>query len=215
MKAPVSVMLDILCTYYAPPGEKERPMNPVQTLMYREALDRFPLPALEAAARAWIRKSRFFPGVSDLLQILETPDLDPAVAAQLAWTTFERAIQHAGAYRGVTFENGAIGETVRQVFGNWPTACSFDLDSAGWTIRRQSFLAIFPTVMRQPHGPVTLVGRHKDAKPHVVAAIAGLPSAPALTEAEDRNRPATREEAKIAMDRFHAQRKALNPGGTE
>jgi hypothetical protein len=207
---PVTMILKVLGVQYADKDGNERRLSPAQIVIYRQELGRFSAAELEAAARAWIRKSRFFPAVSDLLDILESP-VDAAAASQLAWAAVERAIRAAGIYRGAHFPQGAIGETVRQVFGTWATACGFDYDSPGWAIRRQSFLAIFPVVNRHPHTPVTLKGIHGTSEPYQVPLVEGI-AAPALTAAEDRERPATHSEAVAALANFEAHRtKSLKP----
>jgi len=98
-------------------------------------------------------------------------------AAKLAWTAVERAIRQAGSYRGVTFSDASIGDAVLQVFGSWPAACAYDFDSPGWAIKRQTFLAVFPTLaIRAGSDPVTLSGQHRNATPMLVGHVAGLPA---------------------------------------
>lgn len=148
---------------------------------------------LEAAERADGESA--WPSLGTLLrvcrEVTDGPQVDATAAAHLAWTTLERALRSAGAYRGATFVDGAIGETARQVFGSWPAACAFDLDSPGWAIRRQSFLAIYPTLASRVTGPVTLRGMDARQAPQVIGHVPGLALPPAgvddmreLTQAE-------------------------------
>lgn len=191
--------LDVLRDYYADKDGNKRVMNTTQIGFYVSALARYSPEELRTAAQAWIAKSKFFPAVSDLLELLNPPT-DMTALAHQAWATVEAAIRQGGAYRGATFEQGAIGEAVRQTFGTWATACSFELDSPGWAIRRQSFLAVFPVLARREHGPVTLRGLHANVEPYRVPLAAGLPAGKALGEPEGISRP----EAKALIGQIEA-----------
>jgi hypothetical protein len=179
MASHVTATLKILCDYYTDLQGNPRKLNPVEWGAYIDGLSEFPPAALEAAAKQCIRERQWFPKVSELREIL-TPKTDSKALAELAWASVLQAIRRGGIYRGATFETGAVGEAMRQVFGSWSAACSFDTDSAGWTVRRQSFLAIFPTILNRPTGPVTLVGLHGTENPYQVPALQGAPIAAAL-----------------------------------
>ena len=171
----------VLRNYYAKDG-KPHVLTDAQWAVYLDGLQRHSAGELEAAARLWMRQSKWFPALSDLLGLIDGATVTPEQAAHLAWTTFERACRSAGAYRGATFIDGAIGETARQVFGSFAAACQFDLDSPGWAIRRQSFLAVYQTLHGRCHEPVTLRGMHRHETPLVIGHVPGLP---ALTDGRD------------------------------
>lgn len=198
--------LNILRNYYAKDG-RPHTLNDAQWAAYLDGLQRYSYGELEAAARAWIRQSPWFPKLSDLLGLIEGPVLSAEAAAHLAWTTFERSLRRAGAYRGATFIDGAIGETARQVFGTFNAACAFDLDSPGWAIRRQSFLQVYQTLHGRVHGPVTLRGLHPRETPVVIGHVEGLPLLTDGTTEPDRE--LTTAEASTALrlvtDRFLAK----------
>jgi hypothetical protein len=165
----IRLVLNALRKNYARNGE-DYALNEVQIAMFTESLAPFDAVAVNEAAKRHMRESKFFPAVSELLALLRGPEMSPEAQAQLAWTTFERALARAGAYNGVTFEDGAIGETVRQVFGGWPQACAFDTHGAAWAIRRQSFLAVYPAIAARARGEVTLRGMAQVAQPLRIAA---------------------------------------------
>lgn len=198
--------LDVLRDYYADKDGNKRVMNTTQIGFYVSALARYSPEELRSAAQSWIGKSKFFPAVSDLLELLNPPQDWPALAHQ-AWAAVEDAIRKGGAYRGATFEQGAIGEAVRHTFGTWATACSFDLDSPGWAIRRQTFLALFPALARREHGPVTLRGLHANVEPYRAILVTGLPAGKALAELGGLSRP----EAKALLGEIEslAKRKVM------
>jgi hypothetical protein len=191
--------LALLRNYYAKDG-KPHPLNDAQWAVYCAGLAPFEPEALTAAAHQWMRDSKWFPALSDLIAIL-APKVDVAAAAHLAWTQFERAIGAAGRYNGATFLDGAVGETVRQVFGSWQHACSYDYDSPGWAIKRQTFLSIFPTILSRGNGqPVTLRGEFKTATPHVVGRIPGLPEPKQIASAP--GEPLTHQESVEILQRI-------------
>lgn len=170
--------LKVLRNYYGKAGQPHE-LNDVQVAAYMDHLAPYSAAALESAVKQWIASSRWFPSVSDLLAILRGPAMSDEAQAQLAWTTFERALSAAGAYAGATFTNGAIGETARQVFGSWGAACQFSLDSPGWAIRRNTFLALYPAIAARWTGePVTLRGMAEVAQPMRIGPVAGLPLLP-------------------------------------
>lgn len=180
----VQAVMDGLCNYYTDRAGQPRLLNTTQTAVYAALLGKFDHAQLQAAAEAWMRQSAFFPAASDLLKLL-APPMESAALAQLAWATVERAIRIGGIYQGAHFPQGAIGEAVRQVFGTWMQACSFDLDSPGWAIRRQSFLAIFPALVTRDLPAVTLRGLHANGSPYVVPLIEGMPTPLAIGSGDE------------------------------
>lgn len=172
--SPVRVVMDRLCEYYADRDGNPRRLNTTQAAVYLAGLGGYAPQELERAATVWMGKSKFFPALSELLEILSPPIDWPAVTNS-AWATVEQAIKHGGAYRGAWFAQGAVGEAVREVFGTWPTACSFDFDSPGWAIRRQTFLAVFPSIAQREHEPMVLRGLNANDAPYAVPLVHGLP----------------------------------------
>jgi hypothetical protein len=168
--------LTVLRNYYANRDGQPYQLNETQIAVYLEGLAPHPPEALEAAARAWMRQSAFFPRLSDLLQLL-APAVDVEALAHAAWGRLEAEIRRVGAYRGAQFADAAFGETVRQVFGSWAEACRFDTDSPGWAIRRQTFLKLFPVNAARHHDlpPVVLAGLHRDQAPALIGHLEGLP----------------------------------------
>lgn len=189
--------LTLIRNYYAKDG-KPHPLNDAQWGVYIAGMSNISAGQLEAACHAWMRTSKWFPALSDLIEMIEGPRTDLTAAAHLAWTAVERAIRSAGSYRGVTFTDAALGECVRQVFGSWPSACGWDFDSPGWAIKRQTFLAIYPGIsVRSGSEPVTLIGQHPKETPMLVGHVPGLP-APSRHEFEQLQ--PSRAEAKQLLD---------------
>lgn len=183
----IAATLDVLCRYYRDKHNEPRQLDDVQATVYADGLCEFDALEIESAARQWMRTSRWFPALSDLRAILTGPPTDWEALALIAWATFERAVSAAGVYRGVTFEDPSIGEAVRQTFGSWEHACSYDRDSPGWTIRRQTFVSIFPLIAVKATAPVTLRGLSPVDPPLVIQHVAALPEPKKLLTEQDKS----------------------------
>ncbi len=209
----VKKTLDVLAAYYADKEGNAHRLNPVQVTVYCDGLAKYDEATLQAAARQYMRAGTFFPKLSELLNII-APPVDLKAAAAIAWGVVEKAIRQAGSYQGVTFEQGVIGECVRQVFGTWQRACAFEFDSPGWAIRRQSFMAVFPEVARHEHGPVTLNGLQGHGYPMLIGAVQGVPL-PSLNPPPS-DLP-SRSEASNLLDKLRRdwQRKQIGDGGEQ
>ncbi len=205
--------LQLMRNYYAKDGQP-RMLNDAQWGVYIAGLMPFTPADLERATNQWMQTSQFFPMLSELLAILRPP-VDLKAAAAIAWGVVEKAIRQAGSYQGVTFEQGVIGECVRQVFGTWQRACAFEFDSPGWAIRRQSFMAVFPEVARHEHGPVTLNGLQGHGYPMLIGAVPGVP-APALP-LPDGSQVMSRADAKTTLAEIQKMwnAKRLGDGGEQ
>lgn len=190
MSSPVSHVrktLDVLRNYYSNRDGQPHQLNATQAAVYLDGLAGFGADVLEAAARVWMRQSAFFPRLSDLLGILDPP-ADYDALAHAAWARLEREIRRIGAYRSVQFADAAFGVAVRETFGGWPQACRFDVDSAGWAIRRQTFLATFKAACGRKDLPVvTLTGQHRDQAPALIGPLDGMPVVHQLPERADRS----------------------------
>ena len=180
----IQAVLKILCRYYCDKDSQPRKLNDVQVAVYLDGLSEFDSTELELAARLWMRESKWFPALSDLRDTLVTKTDWPTVSL-LAWTTFERSLSRAGIYSGATFEDAAIGETARQVFGSWEHACSYDRDSPGWTGRRQLFVSMFPSIAQKltSSAPVTLRGIARQDMPLLIPHQDGVPAVVPMLEA--------------------------------
>lgn len=179
MSARVLDFLRALCECFPDQQGNPRVMTETQIAMYGKRLANYDNATLTAALETHMARSKWFPSLAELVEILE-PQVDTKALAELAWASVLTAIRRGGVYRGATFETGAVGEAMRQVFGSWSAACSFDTDSPGWTVRRQSFLAIFPTLLSRAIEPVTLPGLHGSDRPYQVPALQGAPVVAAL-----------------------------------
>jgi hypothetical protein len=177
--------LDVLRSYFANAKGDPHAITDVQLSVYLDGLARFTPAEFEAASRAWMRKSRWFPFLSDLLELMAGPEVDIATQASLAWAAVERAIPRIGAYASVQFADPAIGECVRQVFGSWPRACSLDPDGPAWAGRRKQFMELYPAIARRAlRVSPTLVGLHRGTAPALIPHVEGLSMPTQLTSGD-------------------------------
>jgi hypothetical protein len=210
MTGHVEATLRVLREYYCDKDGRPRQMNPVQITVYTDGLLHFSAEQLETAARQWMKASKWFPALSDLLELLE-PKADATTSGHLAWTCVERAIRTAGVYRGATFVDGRIGEAMRLTFGTWSTACNFDIDAPGWAIRRQTFLSIFESLRNRKIESVTLPGIARADSPALIPALELMPSPTGPTYGEIA--PATHAEAVAALSRVGMLPRPVRPLG--
>jgi hypothetical protein len=200
----VTSMLSVLCEFYGKGGTPHE-LNETQIAMYCDALAEFSRDELAAAAKAHMQRSPFFPKLSELRAILE-PEPDYKALAAAAWAHVEQAIKRHGAYVSVQFADPSIGEAVRQTFGSWDRACSFDYDSPGWAIRRQTFMAIFPDAAKHATEPVMLRGLHNDTHPAIVGPLKGLPAPAVMRGLPIANGDEAMSEIRRRVAAFKAQR---------
>jgi len=193
----VAKFLTVLQNVYADRHGEKPVLNDAQRALWMDLLSPFDAQAVESASKAWMRGNAFFPRPSDIVKILR-PVRDLDAEAHRAWAAVERAIPAAGRYAGVTFADGVIGECVRQTFGSWSQACSFEFDSPGWAIRRQTFLAIYPHIASVPRKAITLRGEHPRAVPYLFGHVDGLPTPCDVPELQG-DQPLSREEAQGAL----------------
>jgi hypothetical protein len=186
----IKAVLAALRNHYADPRTgKPHLMNPTQISVYTNGLVEFDNDAIRAAAARWMQTNRFFPALCELRELLGCVNRSPKELAILAWAAVEKAIRQAGTYRGATFADPAIGEAVRQTFGSWEHACSYDRDSPGWHSRKLTFLAIFPMMIHTATEPVTMTGLSQGYDPPLlVHHVDGMPAPPkALSAPGGRN----------------------------
>jgi hypothetical protein len=186
----IKAILAALRNHYSDPRTgKPHLMNPTQVSVYTDGLIEFDNAALRAAAATWMKSKRFFPALCELRELLGVVHHSPEKLALLAWAAVERAIRQAGAYRGATFADPAIGETAKRTFGSWEHACAYDRDSPGWHSKKLTFVTLFPMIMHTATEPVTMLGLTGGYDPPLlVHHVEGMPTPPkALSAPGGRN----------------------------
>jgi hypothetical protein len=183
-------------------------MTETQIAMYGKRLAVYDNATLTAALEKHMERSKWFPSLAELVDILE-PKADAKALAELGWLSVQSAMRRGGVYRGATFTTGAVGEAVRLVFGSWTEACSMEVDSYAWNQRRGQFLTILPQLLERNIPPVTVGGLHK-GNPYVVPALEGAPVVAALP-ASEQHPQLSRDEAKGVLAAMAARRKDGKP----
>lgn len=202
--------LRAMCECFTDQHGNPRVMTETQIAMYAKRLSVYDRATLVAALERHMERSKWFPALSELVDLIE-PKADAKALAELAWLSVQSAMRRGGIYRGATFTTGAVGEAVRLVFGSWADACSMEVDSFAWSQRRGQFLTILPGLLERNIPPVTLGGLHR-GDPYVVPALEGAPVVAALP-AHEQHPQLSRDEAKGVLAAMAARRKEPSHAG--
>lgn len=128
-------------------------VSPVRARLYFEALSDLTLDEVRAAAVRVVKTSRFFPKPAELLEAIQGSESDHA---EQAWALVLRAMEQVGPYQSVDFDDEAIHECVRRIFGGWPDACLMELSDAPF--RHAEFLKLYRAVRRRHLIPKPIPG---------------------------------------------------------
>jgi len=158
----IAKTLDVLRAYYADKDGDIYPLNDVQLAVYLDALNPCAPESVEQAARQWMRTSKWFPKVSDLLDTI-CPEPDLKALGLIAWAEVENAVKRWGHASVMRFENPELAEAVRRTFRDWSGVTWIESGSPTWAIKRQSFLAIFEQVMQEDREFDRVVGDRRNA----------------------------------------------------
>lgn len=112
--------------------------------MYFQALKRFPLAQVEAAANQLVLTMKFFPKPVEFIEAIEGAPDDRAAKA---WDLFVAAVRLGGSWKSVYAEDGALLLTVQVVYGSWLKACEMlpAVADPMFTAHRKQFIASYST----------------------------------------------------------------------
>ncbi len=121
--------------------------------LYLEALQPYSDDEIVGACTTAIRTLKFFPRVSDFVNIIEG---DPESRAAVAWATLIKAMEDHGHYHTVAFKDGAIMSAVNAM-GGWMRICEYTYDDLNY--RQKEFDRLYRQFSRpgQVH-PKSLMG---------------------------------------------------------
>jgi hypothetical protein len=68
---------------------------------------------------------------------------DSETNCERAWVWMRAAMGAVGSYRSLIIDDGALGETIRAVFGGWPAACTVDFSHEMWASTRKAFSRVY------------------------------------------------------------------------
>lgn len=96
--------------------------------LYLEALQPYADADIVGACTTAIRTLKFFPRVSDFVDIIEG---DPESKAAVAWATLIKAMEDHGHYHTVAFQDGAIMSAVNAM-GGWTRICEYTYEELNY-----------------------------------------------------------------------------------
>lgn len=101
---------------------------------YLMGMEDIPVSAIRTAVSRAIREQRFMPTVAELRRL--AGEMDPEARAITAWACVRDQIGRVGAYRSITFTDGAISAAIRQL-GGWVHLCEQTTEALDRTISGQ------------------------------------------------------------------------------
>ena len=101
---------------------------------YLMGMEDIPVSAIRTAVSRAIREQRFMPTVAELRRL--AGEMDPEARAITAWACVRDQIGKVGAYRSITFTDGAINAAIRQL-GGWVHLCEQTTEALDRTISHQ------------------------------------------------------------------------------
>jgi len=100
-----------------------------------------------------MRELKFFPKISEIIEIIEGRIEDEA---EIAWLILKEKIERYDGYMSVSFpENPIIGSVV-EALGGWIRICDTSLKEEKWA--KKEFIKLYPIMKRRSNHPEKLTG---------------------------------------------------------
>ena len=100
-----------------------------------------------------IRSLKFFPKISEIIEIIEGKIKDEA---EIAWLILKEKIERYDGYISVSFpENPAIGSVV-EALGGWVKICDIPIKEEKWV--KKEFIKLYPIMKKKNNYPEQLPG---------------------------------------------------------
>lgn len=131
----------------------DKEVTPVSSKAYWSILDPYNDAQCKEAFDLAIKRCKFFPKPSELLEFISGPENDKAT---LAWLRVDKAVRTIGNYESVDFsDDRAINSTI-EAMGGWVALCDASMDE--WKWKRKEFENLYPTMTRRQDHPEYLPG---------------------------------------------------------
>jgi len=102
----------------------------------------------------FLRRGKFFPRVSDIIESIEGTSADEA---ELAWICLLNKIEREDYYKSVSFPDyPAIGAVVKAM-GGWIEICDMKIDEEKWV--KKEFIKMYPIMKKRGDYPDKLIGQ--------------------------------------------------------
>jgi len=128
--------------------------NELKKEVWVKVLKAYPAQKIMDACITCIRTKRFFPRVSEMIEIIEG---NIESEAELAWLTLKEKIERYGHYLSVAFpENLVIGAVV-EAMGGWIKINDMKDDEEKWI--KKEFIKLYPILKKRGVYPDRLIGQ--------------------------------------------------------
>ena len=128
--------------------------NEIKKEVWVKVLKGYPAQKIMDACIVCIRTKRFFPRVSEMIEIIEG---NIESEAELAWLTLKEKMERYGYYKSVSFpENIVIGAVV-EAMGGWMKLFDIKEDEEKWV--KKEFMKLYPILKKRGKYPDRLIGR--------------------------------------------------------
>ena len=109
---------------------------------------------LTKAVGDFLRIGKFFPKVSDIIELVEGTSEDEA---ELAWLSLIEKMESKGHYQSVSFSKyPAIGAVIEGL-GGWLYICDMKIDEKKWA--KKEFIKLYPIMKKRGQYPLKLTGQ--------------------------------------------------------
>ena len=116
-------------------------------LLRWQAVRRFGMDKIEEAIKKHLATSRFFPKISELLDLLQgTGENELADRASLAWDEFINGMEMVGRYQSVRFTDKIVNAIVHE-WGGWESVCSLEWDDLKY--KRGEFVSLYRALAKR------------------------------------------------------------------
>ena len=132
-------------------GEK---VSGARAKIYWDILKSYSDVEIKKAVVKAIRELKFFPKISEIIEIIEGRIEDEA---ELAWLNFIDKLETEGSYLSVIFPKyPAIGATI-EVMGGWVKVSDMTVNEEKWV--KKEFIKLYPIMKGRGNYPDKLIGR--------------------------------------------------------
>ena len=128
--------------------------NEFKKEVWVKVLKEYPAQKIMNACIECIRTKKFFPRVSEMIELIEG---NIESESELAWLLLKEKMDKEGYYKSVSFpENPAIGAVV-EAMGGWMPMFDIKVDEEKWV--KREFLKMYPILKKRGIYPDRLIGK--------------------------------------------------------
>jgi len=100
-----------------------------------------------------IRELKFFPKISEIIEMIEGNIEDEA---EIAWLILKEKIERYGGYKSVSFLNNPVIGSVVEAMGGWIKICDTTIEEEKWV--KKEFIKLYPIMKKKNNHPEQLPG---------------------------------------------------------